>query len=296
MKRLKIRPVNTTGGDVNDEEGASYISSRATIVGDDRTNKLIIRDTARNIAQLRKLIKEIDTPTRQVLIDARVVSASDKFERDLGMNWNFSNPQANTQTTVGAVDLGSTQKNLLGITFGLLNSGYLVDLEISASQIEGTSELISSPRVVTTNGTAAKIKAGNEVPYLEQNENGNTVAFKDAVLSLEVTPLIIPGNKVHMELKINKDEVDTLVPIGIGSAPSIATKEIETSVLVDNGDTVVLGGIFEHNVDRSTDSVPVLGDIPVIGSAFRLTNRADNKTELIIFITPKIMDETLSVR
>ncbi len=303
---------DSSGGDVDDSEGASYVSSRATIVGDDRTNKLIVRDTARNIAQLRKLITEIDTPIRQVLIDARVVSASDKFERDMGLNWNFASVGDNgvvktrgdlepgttnsVQTTDGLVDLGTRQKNLLGVTFALLNSGYLVDLEISASQSEGTSELISSPRVVTTNGSPAKIKQGNEVPYLEQNENGNTVAFKDAVLSLEVTPLIIPGNKVFMELKINKDEVDALVPVGIGSAPSIATKEIETSVLVDNGDTVVLGGIFEHNVSKARDSVPILGDIPIIGQAFKVDKRSDNKTELIIFITPKIMDETLSVR
>ena len=303
---------DSSGGDVDDSEGASYVSSRATIVGDDRTNKLIVRDTARNIAQLRKLINEIDTPIRQVLIDARVVSASDKFERDMGLNWNFASVGSNgvvktrgdlepgttnsVQTTDGLVDLGARQKNLLGVTFALLNSGYLVDLEISASQSEGTSELISSPRVVTTNGSPAKIKQGNEVPYLEQNENGNTVAFKDAVLSLEVTPLIIPGNKVFMELKINKDEVDALVPVGIGSAPSIATKEIETSVLVDNGDTVVLGGIFEHNVSKGRDSVPILGDIPIIGQAFKVDKRSDNKTELIIFITPKIMDETLSVR
>ncbi len=304
---------DTAAGEGNDEEGASYISSRATIVGDDRTNKLIVRDTARNIAQLRKLIEQIDTPTRQVLIDARVVSATDKFEKDMGLNWNFGSTNNSgevknrgdlapgttntTQTTNGIVDLGLRQKNLLGVTFALLNSSYLVDLEVSASQTEGTSELISSPRVVTTNGNPAIIKAGREVPYQTVDLGGApSVEFKDAVLSLEVTPLIIPGNKVHMELKINKDEVDAIVPTGVGSAPSIATKSIETSVLVDNGDTVVLGGIFEHNRTQTTDSVPILGEIPVIGAAFRVNSDSNDKTELIIFITPKIMDETLSVR
>ncbi|MCP3850824.1 MAG: type IV pilus secretin PilQ [Gammaproteobacteria bacterium] len=292
--------------DGENEEGASYVSSRATVVGDDRTNKLIVKDTARNIVQLRKLIEEIDTPTRQVLIDARVVSASDKFSKDIGLNWNFRKTDSDgdlknrgftstNKTADAVVDLGLLQKNAFGITFAFLQNG-LIDLEISASQTEGTSELISSPRVVTTNGNPAKIKAGREVPYLEQSESGNTIAFKDAVLSLEVTPLIIPGNKVHMELVINKDEIDDIVPIGIGSAPSIATKEVETSVLVDNGDTVVLGGIFERNLSQTKDSVPVLGDIPVIGAAFRVNNRSDEKTELIIFITPKIMDENLSVR
>ena len=298
-----------SGGDGDDNDGASYVSSRATFVADDRTNKLIIRDTVRNIAQLRGLIQEIDTPTKQVLIDARVVSASDKFEKDLGLNWKFGSTNnagdlkdrgfpSTTQTTDGIVDLGNTQKNLLGITFALLNSSYLVDLEISASQTEGTSELISSPRVVTTNGEKASIRAGKEIPYQTVDNGGApSIEFKDAVLSLEVTPLIIPGNKVHMKLKINKDEIDDLVPVGIvGSAPSIATREIETSVLVDNGDTIVLGGIFEHDRSQQTDSVPILGDIPVIGAAFRVNNNRETKTELIIFITPKIMDETLSVR
>ncbi|MCN4144350.1 MAG: type IV pilus secretin PilQ [Thiohalomonas sp.] len=298
---------DTSGGDVDVEEGASYVSSRATILADDRTNKLIVRDTAHNIAQLRKLIKEIDTPTRQVLIDARIVSASDKFERDMGLNWSFASKNSagnlknrgfssTVQTTDGTVDLGQAQKNILGITFGLLNSSYLVDLEISASQIEGTSEIVSSPRVVTTNGNPALIRAGDEIPYLEQSENGNTVAFKGAVLELKVIPLIIPGNKINMQLNIKKDNVSDLVPIGLGSAPSIQTREIETSVLVDNGDTVVLGGIFERDKQRLQDFVPILGNIPVIGAAFKINKNKDTKNELIIFITPKIMDETLSVR
>lgn len=307
----KNQASSTSGGE-DDEEGASYVSSRATIVGDDRTNKLIVRDTARNIAQLRKLIEQIDTPTRQVLIDARVVSATDKFSREMGLNWHVGSTDGSgtvknrgdltpgttntTQTSDAVVDLGIAQKNLLGITFALLNSDYLVDLEVSASQTEGTSELISSPRVVTTNGSTARIESGREIPYQTIGDDGPSTSFKKAVLSLEVTPLIIPGNKVHMELVINKDEVDAVVPTGLGSAPSINTKEIETSVLVDNGDTVVLGGIFERDVTNVTDSVPVLGDIPVIGAAFRVRDRSDEKTELIIFITPKIMDETLSVR
>lgn len=309
-------------GTAEDEgEGASLISSRGTIIGDDRTNKLIVSDTSRNIAQLRKLISELDTPIKQVLIDSRVVSASSGFEKDMGINWNlrstkngqYRNPGQPTsgsngllppnamgdQTSAFQVDLGSPQKNILGLTFGLLSSGYLVDLEISASQVEGTSKLISSPRVVTTNGRAALIKQGTEIPYLSQSgTGGNTsVQFKDAVLSLEVTPLIIPGNKIFMDLKIHKDKPsDVLVPIGFGSAPAIETKQIETSVLVDNGDTVVLGGVFEHDLSTGVDKVPLLGDIPIIGQAFRMNKDKERKDELIIFITPKIMDENLSVR
>ncbi len=311
---------DSSSGDADDEEGASYVSSRATIVGDNRTNKLIVRDTARNIAQLRYLIEQIDTPTRQVLIDARVVSAGNDFKKEIGLNWQYRSVDKNShqgggvdelkergfdvvdersvgnhKTADALVDLGNVidANGVFGLTFAFLKNG-LIDLEISASQEEGTSELISSPRVVTTNGSPAKIKQGTEIPYLEQNESGNTVAFKDAVLSLEVTPLIIPGNKVHMELKINKDVPDfSQAVLGV---PAIDTKEILTSVLVDNGDTVVLGGIFERELRTGIDSVPVLGDIPVIGAAFRVKNNQDDKSELIIFITPKIMDETLSVR
>jgi len=301
--------------DASDEEGASYVSSRATIVGDDRTNKLIVRDTARNIAQLRKLIEEIDTPIRQVLIDARVVSAGDSFQKEMGLNWNFRSEKngaykdpgsptyganglvpsnaVGSQTTAGQVDLGIASKNILGMTFGLLNSGYLVDLELSASQIEGTSEIISSPRVVTTNGAPASIKQGTQIPYQTIDDGTVTTEFIDAVLSLDVTPLIIPGNKVFMELQINKDAPGEQA---VNGELTIDTKEIITSVLVDNGDTVVLGGIFERTKGQATDSVPILGDIPVIGAAFRVDSSSDRKQELIIFITPKVMDETLSVR
>ena len=296
----------------DDEEGASYFSSRGTIMSDDRTNKIIIRDTARNIAQLRKLIEEIDTPTKQVLIDSRIVAASDTFNKEMGLSWNFGSIDNNgtiktpgsalpgssniTQTAKGGVDLGAAQKNLLGVTFALLNSDYLVDLEISASQIEGSGEVISSPRVVTTNGKRAIIKAGDEVPYQTTSQNGTQTEFKEAVLSLEVTPLIIPGDKVNMDLIIKKDQVSSDVRTGIGQAPSIQTRSIETSVLVDNGDTVVLGGIFEHTKATLKDSVPILGDIPVIGAAFRVNSRKDDKKELLIFITPKIMNENLTVR
>ena len=322
---------DTSGGEsaAEDEEGASYVSSRATIVGDDRTNKLIVRDTARNIAQLRKLIEEIDTPIKQVLIDARVVSASDNFQKDIGLNWDLRSDENNgtyryparptygsknlipfdntfddlitgvkpgmryNETTAAQIDLGTASKNILGMTFGLLNSGYLVDLELSAAQLEGDTEIISSPRLVTTNGVKATIKSGTQIPYQTLDDGTVTTQFIDAVLSLNVTPLIIPGDKVFMNLKINKDAPGTE---SVNGEPVIDTKEIKTSVLVDNGDTVVLGGIYERQTTDSRDSVPVLGDIPVIGAAFKVKEKIDNKNELIIFITPKIMSEQLSVR
>ncbi len=295
------------GGDAG-EDSVSFSSSRAKISSDDRTNKLIVRDTARNIVQLRQLIKEIDTPTKQVLIETRIISAGDDFEKAMGLDWNFASVKNGvvktrgdlepgttnkTQTTNGGVDLGALQKNILGMTFGLLNSGYLVDLEITASQIEGTAEVISSPRVVTTNGIKALISSGEKIPYSTTSQDGTETEFEDAVLSLEVTPLIIPGNKINMELNITKD-VDS--GRTVDNQPIISTKNIQSTVLVDNGDTIVLGGIFEHTKGKSTDSVPILGDIPVIGAAFRVDSSIEKKTELIIFITPKVMDGRLSIR
>ncbi|MCU7836360.1 MAG: type IV pilus secretin PilQ [gamma proteobacterium symbiont of Taylorina sp.] len=272
-------------------EGAAFSSLRVKIVGDDRTNKLIINAPAYNIAQIRKLIEEIDTPTQQVLIDSRVVIATDTFTKDLGLNWSYF--KANDGNVVGTnVDLGNPAKNVLAMTFGLLNDNYLLGLEISASQVENNIEVISSPRVVTTNGTPATIKSGTQIPYQTVSDNTVTTEFKDAVLSLQVTPLIIPGNKVNMALKINKDSPGA----EYNGETGIDTREIQTSVLVDNGDTVVLGGIYESNHTESVDGIPVLGDIPVIGQAFRVNSNKTAKQELIIFITPKIMNETLSVR
>jgi len=282
---------NDSGAAATGMEGASFSNIRVKIVGDDRTNKLIINAPAYNIAQIRKLIVEIDTPTQQVLIDSRVVIASDTFTKDLGLNWSYF--KANDGNVVGTnVDLGNPAKNVLGMTFGLLNDNYLLGLEISASQVENNIEVISSPRVVTTNGTPATIKSGKQIPYQTISDNTVTTEFKDAVLSLEVTPLIIPGNKVNMNLKINKDSPGVETRDGI----AIDTNEIMTSVLVDNGDTVVLGGIYESNRSKNSDGIPILGDIPVVGQAFRVDTNKATKAELIIFITPKIMNDNLSVR
>ena len=278
--------------------GASYSNKRVSLVADDRTNKIIVRAPEFRLEQIKNLIAEVDTPTKQVLIDARVVVASNTFSKDIGLNWSVGSTKVGSTTggnTTGEVDLGNAQKNVLGLAFALLNSSYLVDLEISASQLEGTAELISSPRVVTTNGGTATIESGKQIPYKSISDQGATTDFEDATLSLTVTPLIIPGNKVNMDLLITKDSVDNSTNTD-GAGPAINTNSITTTVLVDNGDTVVLGGIFEHERTQGTDSVPVLGDIPVIGQAFRVNSTSDTKTELIIFITPKVMSETLSVR
>lgn len=288
-----------------EESGASLIGANATIIGDDRTNKIIIYDTRQNIAQLRKLIEEIDVPTKQVLIDSRIVSATDNFSRDIGVTWhafNTNDIRIGSGSTIytgndAQVNLGNAAASLgrLGISTGILGGGWLVDLELQAAEVEGKAELVSSPRVVTANGQEAVIKQGVEIPYQESSEGGGTsVAFKEAVLSLSVTPNITPNNKIEMSVAITKDSV--ISGAEILGVPPVDTQSLNTNVVVANGDTVVLGGIFELDIQDGEDKIPLFGDIPVIGHAFKNTKITNNKKELLIFITPKVLDAELSVK
>ncbi|HET9680004.1 MAG TPA: type IV pilus secretin PilQ, partial [Gammaproteobacteria bacterium] len=183
------------------------------------------------------------------------------------------------------------------IAFAILGSDYLVDLELSALQAEGQGEVVSSPRVLTSNQQTAVIEQGVEIPYQEASSSGaTTISFKEAVLSLEVTPQITPDDRIIMDLIIKKDSVGELVPAGTGGfIPSIDTRELTTQVLVDNGETVVLGGIYETTQNDTISKVPLLGDIPLLGVLFRTTRTVNSKSELLIFITPRIVDESLSV-
>ncbi len=296
--RLSNRKLSSGYG-VGFSDDSYQFSETSSVIADKRSNSLIIRDTAKNIENLRKLLKELDKPTKQVLIDARIVMASNSFSNDIGLNWSVSSSKTDRttggQTTAeGKLGFDGRAYGVLGMAFALLNSSYLVDLEISASQEEGTSELISSPRVVTSNGLKAKIASGHQIPYKAIGDDGANTEFAEATLSLEVTPKIIPGNKVNMEMVITKDSVDQAINTE-GAGPAIQTNEIETNLVVDNGDTVVLGGIFEHNISNRASSIPILGDIPVIGSAFRVNKSLDGKKELIIFVTPKVMSEAITV-
>jgi len=290
-----------------EESGAGLVGANALVIGDDRTNKIIVYDTRQNIAQLRKLIEEIDVPTKQVLIDARIVSATDDFSRNLGVTWHAFNTNDIRIGSGGSsaiytgndasVNLGNAAASLgrLGISTGILGGGWLVDLELQAAEVEGTSELISSPRVVTANGQEAEIKQGIEIPYQESGGDGTTTtAFKEAVLSLSVTPNITPNNKIEMMVAITKDSVNTTTVVG--GVPSVNTQALNTNVVVANGDTVVLGGVFELDTQDGEDKIPLFGDIPVIGHAFKNTKIQNNKKELLIFITPKVLDAELSVK
>ncbi len=323
-----IRP--TAGGASGSGGRNSMLSNRGSLSIDERTNTLMVQDTAENLAEIRRLVQALDVPVRQVLIEARIVVVSDTFERDLGAQFGVTSAQQNgnngllaiTGTGTGADTM--VQSALTNLSSGLpvapvatpalanrymvntpaantngsigislLGGSYLVDLALSAAENEGKSETISSPRVITANQKQAVIMQGVEIPYQESASSGaTTTQFKNAVLSLKVTPLITPDNRVILDLDVSDDTVGQQVTSATGgSVPSIDTRQIQTQVLVGDGQTVVLGGILETTKSYSGNKVPWLGDIPILGNLFKSTTNINNKTELLIFITPKILRE-----
>jgi type IV pilus assembly protein PilQ len=306
----------------------SMLSPRGSLSIDERTNTLLVQDTSDKLADIRRLVQTLDVPVKQVLIEARIVIVSDTFERDLGARFGVSaassltggpnsllavsgNNQATNQILAGGVPTTATSvlpattldnryqvntpaANTNGsIGVSLLAGSYLVDLELSAAQNEGKSEVISSPRIITANQKQATIMQGVEIPYQESASSGaTTTQFKDAVLKLKVTPLITPDNRVILDLDVSDDSVGQQVTSATGgSVPSIDTRQIITQVLVNDGQTVVLGGILDTTKSKSANKVPFFGDIPFLGALFRSTTDINNKTELLIFITPKILRE-----
>ncbi len=296
----------------------SLLSERGSVTVDVRTNALLVRDTAERLDEMRKLVAKLDIPVRQVLIEARIVVANNDFSRDLGVRFGATGVQKiDNSTRVGAsgsltgtdgitgpppVSLPSLNDRLNvslpvanpagKIALAVLGSDFLVDLELSAMQAEGQGEVISSPRVITANQTEAVIEQGSEIPYQQASSSGATsVSFKKAVLSLRVTPQITPDDRVIMDLQVNKDNKGEVFQ----GVPSIDTRSVTTQVLVDNGETVVLGGIYEQIKNDTKTSVPFLGDLPVIGALFRSTSKQNKKKELLIFVTPKILKEGLKL-
>ncbi|MGH8156718.1 MAG: type IV pilus secretin PilQ [Rhodanobacter sp.] len=320
-----------TGGSTSANTAKGFLSARGSASFDVRTNTLLLNDTPDKIKQLRDLIAVLDKPVQQVLIESRIVVATDDFTRELGakfgVNGTRTNPSgqilqtggtiggvpgnngASTSTGVNASGAGGLNVNLPAaapqagsIGLAILGANYSLDLELSAAQTEGRSEVISSPRVITANNVEAVIRQGQEIGYVTfQNSSGSapgsgtaTVAFKDAVLELKVTPTITADGRVYLAINVTKDALAgyTIVP-GSGQVPNIDTRSINTSVLVDNGQTVVLGGIYEVNKTNTITKVPGLGDIPGIGILFRQTSRGDTKAELLIFVTPRVLSDTL---
>ncbi len=312
----------------------SLISDRGSVGIDERTNTLLVQDTAERLQDIRRLVRTLDIPIRQVLIETRIVVVNDDFSRELGVRFGFTGIKSNSDDGIISVTgtgegsdiiVQSALENLSdtgqpfpvtapGITnrynvnvpigspagrfaLAVLNSDYIVDLELTALQSEGRGEIVSSPRIITANQKEAHIEQGVEIPYQEAASSGATVTqFKKAVLSLTVTPQITPDNNIIMDLRVSKDSVGELTSSATGGfVPSIDTREIETQVLVRDGQTVVLGGIYETERRETIRKVPFLGDIPGVGALFRSTSRVTNKAELLIFVTPRILNEGSSV-
>ena len=312
-------------------KGGSLLSDRGNVSIDERTNTLLLQDTVERLTDIRRLVSTLDIPVRQVQIEARIAIVNDNFSRELGVRWGYSNVNTlgnnyiytttgsapGVESTIGSVitALNSTAVppppvNLqLGanaymvnlpvaspagrVAMAVLGSNWVADLELSAAESEGRGEIISSPRVITANQKEATIEQGVEIPYQQSASSGaTTVSFKKAVLSLKVTPQITPDNRVILDLTVNKDSIGQNVPVGGGGfVPSIDTRQIITQVLVNDGQTVVLGGILETEKIDSTSKVPVLGDVPLLGYLFRNTRNTNQKKELLIFVTPKVIRE-----
>jgi type IV pilus assembly protein PilQ len=318
-------------------QGGTLLSGRGNVAVDERTNTLLLQDTADRLADIRRLVATLDIPVRQVLIEARIVVVNDDFKRDLGARvgyttaqsngngvWTTSGSAAATDTTIASAlanratsgssfpvqvptgTTGAPQRYNVNLpvptpagsfALGILGSNYIVDLELSAAQAETRAEVISSPRVITANQKEATIEQGTEIPYQQSASSGaTTISFKKAVLSLKVTPQITPDNRIILDLDVKKDTIGTItVASGGVNVPSIDTREIATQVLVNDGQTVVLGGILETEHRDAQTKVPLLGDIPILGALFKEQNKTNNKDELLIFVTPKIVREGVNV-
>ncbi|WP_155999649.1 type IV pilus secretin PilQ [Thioalkalivibrio sulfidiphilus] len=291
----------------------TFLSDRGSLTVDNRTNTLLVQDTEAKLADIRRLIDRLDIPVQQVLIETRIVIASDDFARDLGARFGVTGVgQTGRTQTFTTGNLAGTTEMIRGDELSLLNRlntnlpvtstsagsialsilrpDVLLDLEISALQVEGRGEIISSPRVITANGQTARIQQGERIPYQEATSSGATaVQFIEAVLATEVTPQITPNGNIILNIRVNKDNPGTLVVQG---TPSIETREVETQVFVRNGETVVLGGVYEIDNLETLEKVPFFGDLPGIRHLFRRTGKSTRKAELLIFVTPKVIEET----
>ena len=309
---------------------APMTSARGSVAIDERTNTLLVHDTSERQADIRRLVSTLDVPIRQVLIESRVVIVNDDFSRELGVRFGSTILADRSDGLVTLTGTGtgsdtvvaSALDNLVssGLPFpvqsppidqrysvnlpvaapagtfalAILDSGYLVDLELTALEAEGNGRIVSSPRVITANNVEARIEQGVEIPYQESASSGaTTTQFKEAQLSLTVTPQITPDDRIIMDLQVTKDSVGMVVPSATGGfVPSIDTRSVSTQVLVKDGETVVLGGIYETENRDTVRKVPVLGDIPGLGILFRSRARLDNDAELLIFVTPRILNDS----
>ena len=286
---------------VTSAEGGA--DERGSITVDDRTNSIIAYQTQERLDELRRIVAQLDIPVRQVMVEARIVEANVDYDKALGVEWRGVSLGDNNFVVGGTnslikgtdpleiqagnfVDLGVAGANS-GLNLGFITDNALLDLELSAMEKTGNGEIISQPKVVTSDKETAKILKGTEVPYQEASSSGaSTTSFKEAALSLEVTPQITPDNRIIMEVKVTKDSVGQIFPDGV----SINKNEVNAKVLVADGETIVIGGVFSNTQSKSVDKVPFLGDIPYLGTLFRRDVVKDSKSELLIFLTPRIMN------
>ncbi len=319
-------------GLITGSDKGSMLSERGSIAVDDRTNTLLVQDTAERLQDIRRMVRTLDIPIKQVLIESRIVVVNDDFSRDLGVRLGVTGFNEDGGDLIVASGSGSGTDTMINsalnnladpangtvypievpllnnrynvnvpiadaagrFSLAVLQSDYLVDLELTALEAEGRGEIVSTPRVITANQKEATIKQGVEIPYQQAASSGaTTIQFKEAVLELTVTPQITPDNNIIMDLRVSKDNVGEIISTGGlgGTVPSIDTRSVETQVLVANGQTVVLGGIYETERRETIKKVPFLGDVPFLGALFRSKQRTDNKAELLIFVTPRILEE-----
>lgn len=293
---------------------SSLLTKRGSVAVDERTNTLLIKDTAKAIENVRRLIERLDIPVKQVLIESRMVTVKDSVADEMGIRWGFSDQQltkgisgtvaAANQLANGTIPdlasrynvnlpVNSSSAGRLGFHIAKLGDGTLIDLELSALEDENKAEIVASPRISTANQKKARIEQGVEIPYVQAASSGaTTVEFKKAVLSLEVTPQVTPDNKIILDLTVTQDTEGKVVQTPTGNAVAIDTQRISTQVLVDNGETIVLGGIYQQQTTKTVSKVPFFGDIPYVGAMFRHSLDKTEKKELLIFVTPKILTES----
>ncbi len=322
QKAESFKNILTGSGDSGGSGGQnkSILSKRGSAVWDPRTNTIFIQDTVKKLEEIQDIINRTDIAVKQVMIESRLVLAEDTFSKSLGARFGVQSQATSGQNTIfaggslnstsavtttgpggitagtGGLNSNLPVANAFGsVAFSLfrLPAGLLLNLELTALESDRRGKIVSSPRVTTANQQTARIASGVEIPYLQASSSGATnVAFKKAELSLEVTPQITPDDKIIMDLEVRKDSPGDVV----AGVPAINTQNVKTQVLVSNGETAVLGGIFEQTESNAVDKVPFFGDIPIIGNAFKRRTKQDDKSELLIFVTPKIMDESLGLR
>ncbi len=321
----ELAPLNTTFLQVNYAKAADIVSllgteqgllsERGSVKSDPRTNMLLIQDTDRNITRVRRALKKLDIPVRQVMIEARIVTVSTDVSKELGVKWGagYLNDGARRLVVGGSagdvaqaggsgattlpsslnVDLGASSVGASAFAVGIGTNSSLLQFEISALESDGKAEVVSQPKIITADGKSAKIQSGDEIPFQTVEDGEVSIEFKEVVLSLDVTPQITPDNRLILDLKVNQDSVGEELPNG---EVGIVTNEVETQVLVDNGETVVLGGVFKNESTESVAKVPFFGDLPLVGNLFKRRQNSNSKTELLVFITPKIVEESVTAR